>query len=59
MSTVAPTALPDALGDASREFVSKQHALVIGQERLQAADGRAFATLDPSNGAEIASAPRT
>jgi aldehyde dehydrogenase (NAD+) len=58
MSTVAPTALPDALGDASREFVSKQHALLIGQERSQAADGRTFATLDPSNGAEIASVPQ-
>jgi acyl-CoA reductase-like NAD-dependent aldehyde dehydrogenase len=58
MSTVAPTALPDVLGDASREFVSKQHALLIGQERSQAADGRTFATLDPSNGAEIASVPQ-
>ncbi|HEX3391886.1 MAG TPA: aldehyde dehydrogenase family protein [Solirubrobacteraceae bacterium] len=58
MSTVAPTALPDALGDASREFVSKQHDLLIGQERLQAADGRTFATFDPSSGAEIANVPQ-
>ena len=58
MSTVAPTALPDALGDASREWVSKQHGLLIGDERAQAADGRAFATLDPSSGTEIASVPQ-
>jgi acyl-CoA reductase-like NAD-dependent aldehyde dehydrogenase len=58
MSTVAPTTLPDTLGDASREFVSKPHGLLIGQERPQAADGRMFATLDPSSGAEIASVPQ-
>jgi acyl-CoA reductase-like NAD-dependent aldehyde dehydrogenase len=54
MNTVAPTALPDALGDASREFVSQEHRLLIGSERVPAVDGRTFATLDPSSGREIA-----
>ncbi|HEV3094201.1 MAG TPA: aldehyde dehydrogenase family protein [Solirubrobacteraceae bacterium] len=58
MSTVATPALPDALGDASRAFIAKQHGLLIGQERPQAADGRTFATLDPASGAEIASVPQ-
>ena len=53
MST-ASISLPDALGDAAREFVSGPHALLIGDERPQAADGRTFATLDPSSGREIA-----
>jgi aldehyde dehydrogenase (NAD+) len=54
MTTVAPQALPDALGDAARAFVSARHDLMIGYERTQAADGRTFATLDPSSGQEIA-----
>src|SRR5580693_1928779 len=54
MTTVAPTALPDALGDAAREFISKQHGLLIGSETLPAADGRTFATHDPASGREIA-----
>ncbi len=54
MSTAAPTTLPDALGDAAREFVAKEHRLLIGAERVPAADGRTFATLDPANGREIA-----
>jgi acyl-CoA reductase-like NAD-dependent aldehyde dehydrogenase len=58
MSTVAPTALPEALGDAAREFVAKRHGLLIGDERPQAADGRTFATLDPASGAAIASVPQ-
>ena len=33
-----PQSLPDALGDAAREFVSKRHVLLIGAER--AAGGR-------------------
>jgi acyl-CoA reductase-like NAD-dependent aldehyde dehydrogenase len=53
MST-ATISLPDALGSAAREFVSKDHQLLIGSERSDAADGRTFATLDPSNGQEIA-----
>lgn len=54
MNTVAQPTLPDALGDAAREFVAKQHDLLIGAERVSAADGRTFSTLDPSNGLQIA-----
>ncbi len=48
MTTAADTtaALPDALGAAARDF-SQPTALLIGAERLEAADGRTFATLDP------------
>ncbi|HTZ63622.1 MAG TPA: aldehyde dehydrogenase family protein [Solirubrobacteraceae bacterium] len=53
MST-ASISLPDTLGDAARQFVSGPHALLIGDQRPQAADGRTFATLDPSSGREIA-----
>ncbi len=54
MSTVAQPTLPDALGAAAREFISGTHDLLIGAERVQAADGRTFSTLDPSTGREIA-----
>jgi acyl-CoA reductase-like NAD-dependent aldehyde dehydrogenase len=57
MTTIATPALPDALGDASREFIAGRHALLIGSERVQAADGRSFATLDPASGREIAVVP--
>jgi len=50
----AVPALPDALGDAAREFISKSHGLLIGDEHPDAADGSTFATLDPSSGREIA-----
>ena len=52
-TTAAPT-LPDALGDAARAFLSQPQRLVIGAERLEAANGRTFATLDPASGREIA-----
>ncbi|HYM46189.1 MAG TPA: aldehyde dehydrogenase family protein [Solirubrobacteraceae bacterium] len=52
--TTASVNLPDALGDAAREFVAQPHRLLIGAERAEAADGRTFATLDPSSGREIA-----
>jgi acyl-CoA reductase-like NAD-dependent aldehyde dehydrogenase len=48
------TALPDALGAASREFLSRPQRLLIGDERPEAVDGGTFATLDPSSGREIA-----
>ncbi len=48
------TALPDALGADAREFLSRPQRLLIGSERPEAADGRTFATLDPSSGREIA-----
>ncbi|HEX5309859.1 MAG TPA: aldehyde dehydrogenase family protein [Solirubrobacteraceae bacterium] len=50
--------LPDTLGDAARAFIAKQHGLLIGQERPQAADGRTFVSLDPASGGEIASVPQ-
>jgi acyl-CoA reductase-like NAD-dependent aldehyde dehydrogenase len=52
--TTAIDALPDALGDPARAFISQQHRLLIGAERPEAADGRTFATLDPATGREIA-----
>jgi acyl-CoA reductase-like NAD-dependent aldehyde dehydrogenase len=52
--TTAIDTLPDALGDAARQFVSGPHGLLIGDERPDAADGRTFATLDPASGREIA-----
>ena len=57
MTAVSDIALPDVLGDGAREFVTKPHRLLIGSERLEAADGRTFATLDPSSGREIARVP--
>ncbi|HWX74731.1 MAG TPA: aldehyde dehydrogenase family protein [Solirubrobacteraceae bacterium] len=52
--TTATISLPDELGAAAREFISNSHLLLIGGERLEAADGRTFATLDPATGREIA-----
>ena len=54
MNTVAQPTLPDALSDAARDFITKEHGLLIGAESVPAADGRTFATLDPANGREIA-----
>ncbi|MGI8594396.1 MAG: aldehyde dehydrogenase family protein [Solirubrobacteraceae bacterium] len=50
MSRTAPS-LPDALGDGARDFLSQ---LLIGGERVAAADGRTFETLDPATGRLIA-----
>ena len=52
--TATAAALPDALGDAARAFVSGPQLLLIGEDRVPAADGRTFATLDPATGREIA-----
>jgi acyl-CoA reductase-like NAD-dependent aldehyde dehydrogenase len=54
MTTISADSLPDALGAPAREFISQPHRLLIGAERLDAADGRTFATLDPATGREIA-----
>jgi acyl-CoA reductase-like NAD-dependent aldehyde dehydrogenase len=54
MTTTSADTLPDALGAQAREFISQSHRLLIGSERLEAADGRTFATLDPATGREIA-----
>src|SRR5437763_4384039 len=47
------TTLPDAQSEASRDFASRQHQLLIGGERQPAADGRTFETLDPATGQAI------
>ena len=54
MSTIAQPTLPDTLGDAARNFIAQEHKLLIGAERVPAADGRTFVTLDPASGREIA-----
>jgi acyl-CoA reductase-like NAD-dependent aldehyde dehydrogenase len=56
MTAAADTAtvLPDGLGAAAREFLARPQQLLIGAERLDAADGATFTTLDPSSGREIA-----
>ncbi len=54
MTTISADTLPDALGAPAREFIAQSHRLLIGSERLDAADGRTFATLDPATGREIA-----
>src|SRR5437870_1601413 len=54
-ATDTTVALPDALGQAAREFLARPRQLLIGGERVEAADGRTFATLDPSSGREIVS----
>jgi acyl-CoA reductase-like NAD-dependent aldehyde dehydrogenase len=46
--------LPEALSDSARSFAGGPHRLLIGGERLDAADGRTFDTLDPSTGRVIA-----
>jgi acyl-CoA reductase-like NAD-dependent aldehyde dehydrogenase len=55
MTAAADTAaaLPDALGADARGFLSRPQQLLIGGERLDAADGATFVTLDPSSGREI------
>jgi acyl-CoA reductase-like NAD-dependent aldehyde dehydrogenase len=54
MTTISADALPEALSPAARAFVSQSHQLLIGAERVDAADGRTFTTFDPSTGLEIA-----
>jgi acyl-CoA reductase-like NAD-dependent aldehyde dehydrogenase len=54
MTTLSADALPDALSDSARSFIAQSHRLLIGTERLEAADGRTFATFDPATGDEIA-----
>ena len=55
MATAAIDALPAALSDDARAWVAQSpHRLLIGEERVDAADGQTFATLDPSTGREIA-----
>jgi acyl-CoA reductase-like NAD-dependent aldehyde dehydrogenase len=46
--------LPDALSEPARNFAAGPHRLLIGGERLEAAGGRTFQTVDPSTGQPIA-----
>ena len=46
--------LPDVLSEPARSFAAGPHRLLIGGERLEAADGRTFETVDPSTGRTIA-----
>jgi len=46
--------LPDALSEPSRSFAAGPHRLLIGGERIDAADGATFETVDPSTGQPIA-----
>jgi len=48
------TSLPDQLSDAAREFASRQHELLIDGERVPAASGHTFETVDPATGRPIA-----
>jgi acyl-CoA reductase-like NAD-dependent aldehyde dehydrogenase len=53
MTTISADTL-DAVSAPAREFISQPQLLLIGSERLPAADGRTFVTLDPATGREIA-----
>jgi acyl-CoA reductase-like NAD-dependent aldehyde dehydrogenase len=54
MTTISPETLPDALGVPARDFIGQSHKLLIGAERLPAADGATFTTVDPATGRDIA-----
>src|SRR5438046_10442914 len=51
---MSTTTLPDQLSDSARQFASSEHQLLIDGERVPAADGRTFQTLDPATGNPIA-----
>src|SRR5213083_1288926 len=51
------TAPPDALSEPARNFLAGPHRFVIGGERVAAADGRAFESIDPATGEPIAEVP--
>jgi acyl-CoA reductase-like NAD-dependent aldehyde dehydrogenase len=51
---MATTAFPDQLEDAARAFLLREQLLLIDGERVAAADGRTFDTLDPATGRTIA-----
>ena len=49
-----PTATAEALSDRAREFLAEgPQKLLIGGERVEAADGRSFETIDPATGEPI------
>ncbi|MHB8656742.1 MAG: aldehyde dehydrogenase family protein [Solirubrobacteraceae bacterium] len=47
------TVLPEQLSAAAREFAGREQRLLIGEDRMAAADGRTFTTTDPSTGRTI------
>ena len=48
------TATAQSLSPAARDFVDRApQLLVVGGERLEAADGRTFETIDPATGEPI------
>jgi acyl-CoA reductase-like NAD-dependent aldehyde dehydrogenase len=47
------TALPEQLSAPARDFASREHQLLIGDERVPAAGGRTFETIDPATGRPI------
>src|ERR671935_228120 len=47
---MSATALPDQLSDVARAFASEPKQLLIGGEKVDAADGATFETLDPATG---------
>jgi acyl-CoA reductase-like NAD-dependent aldehyde dehydrogenase len=47
---MSATALPDQLSEAARSFASQPKQLLIGGEKVDAADGATFETLDPATG---------
>jgi acyl-CoA reductase-like NAD-dependent aldehyde dehydrogenase len=47
------TILPDQLSEPARAFALREQQLLIGGERLPAADGRTFATVDPATARPI------
>src|SRR5262245_40569562 len=51
---MTPITLPDALSDAARSFVAGSHRLLIGDDRLDADDGRTLQRVDPAAGMRIA-----
>jgi acyl-CoA reductase-like NAD-dependent aldehyde dehydrogenase len=50
---MSTTALPEQLSDAAREFAGATQLLLIDGERMEAAEGRTFETLDPATGETI------
>src|SRR4051794_36594287 len=48
------TAVPEGLSEPARRFVAGPHELLIGGERVAAADGRTFETVDPATGDPVA-----
>ena len=54
MTTASAQALPARSATPRASSLASPSRLLIGAERVDAADGRTFATLDPSSGREIA-----